>query len=109
MRIGLALLALRAQQAGLLPHARKALQQAREAIADYFTHHEAQTPARLQSLLQILQRTQQQLAQPAGATPPELQQRLGGLRQALELQQQFFIHTPSVTASTLVRRPHHAQ
>ena len=109
LRIGLALLALRAQQASLLPHARKALQQAWEAIADYFTHREAQTPARLQSLLQILQRTQQQLAQPAGATPPELQQRLGGLRQALERQQNFFIHTPSVTASTLVRSPHHAQ
>ena len=109
LRIGLALLVLRAQQPSLLPHARKALQQAREAIADYFNRRDAQTPARMQELLQTLHRTQQQLAQPVGATPPELQQRLGGLLQALERQQNFFIHAPSTTASALIRNAHHAQ
>ncbi len=84
LRLGLALLHLEPLQASLLPHGRAALQQARDAIAAFFSLKSEARLKALPPLLATLRRTLWYLTHPAGSASREIELRFAALLQAFE-------------------------
>ena len=109
LRLGLALLRLGQLQPGLLPHGRKALQQARERIAGFFVlpaHKRAQA---LAPLLATLRRTLWLLTHPAGSASQEIEQRFAAVLQCFETYPELFAPTkPEITPPAKAKEKIHA-
>ena len=86
LRLTLLLGVITPQQASLLPHARKAVRTAQQALADYFAQPlSRQTLADLLAVREQWQDAALQAAQPAGAVSQPLRDRLTGVILSLEL------------------------
>ena len=90
LRLGLALLRLGQLQEQLLPHGRKALTQAHERIASFFTLPAHKRAEALAPLLATLRRTLWLLTHPAGSASQEIEQRFAAVLQSFEAYPELF-------------------
>ncbi|GAA4501844.1 FUSC family protein [Pseudaeromonas paramecii] len=92
LRMGLSLLRLALPAAQLLPHGRRALQESRQALIDFFTLPSGAREQAYPDLLANLEAQRQRLAQPAGAVSTSVLHHFDHLLLALRLHRTFFTH-----------------